>query len=295
MLNPTSLTASTPSPLNALPRARSAERLMWITPGRVFYAGLLGAPGPRTQGALAVYVALDAPLRIRLHGGAWQQADVAVVPPYVPYEVATEARHVLNLLIEPETVDLTAMPAVLQSCGAVHAPEWAARVRRCHADLVAQARAVDLQPCDFDTLFWGQTLPPRVLDARIARALHLLQDQPSSPVTAQACAAQAHLSFSRFLHLFKQEVGAPFRSVRTWKRARSVLHHVNSAQPLVHVALDIGYPDSTHFSHSIRQTFGLKPRDIFAGSRKLRIIGGPRTTPTPTPSPTPAPGRWLAA
>ena len=40
----------------------------------------------------------------------------------------------------------------------------------------------------------------------------------------------------------------------------------------MHVALDIGYPDSTHFSHSIRQTFGLKPRDIFAGSRKLRII-----------------------
>ena len=64
----------------------------------MFYAGLLGAPGPRTQGALAVYVALDAPLRIRLHGGAWQQADVAVVPPYVPDEVATEARHVLNLL-----------------------------------------------------------------------------------------------------------------------------------------------------------------------------------------------------
>lgn len=285
MSKPLSLTASTPSSLMAPPTARSAQRLMWITPGRVFYAGLLGAPGLRTQGALAVYVALDAPLRIRIHGGAWQHADVAVVPPYVSYEVATEARHVLNLLIEPETVDLSALPAVLQGCGAVHAPQWAARVRRCHADLVAQARAVDLQPSDFDTLFWGQALPPRVLDARIARALAWLQDQPSSPITAQACAAQAQLSFSRFLHLFKQEVGAPFRSVRTWKRARSVLHHVNREQPLVHVALDTGYPDSTHFSHSIRQTFGLKPRDIFAGSRKLRIIGAP----------TPTSDRWLAA
>jgi AraC-like DNA-binding protein len=37
------------------------------------------------------------------------------------------------------------------------------------------------------------------------------------------------------------------------------------------VALDTGYPDSTHFSHSIRHTYGLKPKDIFAGSRRLRI------------------------
>ena len=263
--------------------SRSDERLMWITASRVFYAGLLGAPSPRTQGALAVYVALDAPLRIRIEGGEWQSCEVAVVQPYVPYEVATEARHVLNLLIEPETVDIAALPTLLQACGAVQAPEWAARVRRCHAELVAQGRAVDLYPQDFDTLFWGQNLTPRVLDPRIARALARIQDHPSMPVTAQECAAQAHLSFSRFLHVFKQEVGAPFRSVRTWKRARSVLHHVNREQSLVHVALDIGYPDSTHFSHSIRQTFGLKPRDIFAGSRKLRIIGAPPPT------------RWLAA
>ena len=265
----------------APPVTRRAARLMWLTPERVFYAGLLGAPGARTQGALAVYVALDAPLRIRIQGGEWRTTEVAVVQPCVPHEVATEARHVLNLLIEPETVDTAALPALLHHCGAVHAPEWAARVRCVHADLAAQGHAQDLQPSDFDPLFWGQTLPPRTLDARIARALARLQAPLSSPVTAQACAAEAQLSFSRFLHLFKQEVGAPFRSVRTWKRARSLLHHVNRVQPLVDVALDMGYPDSTHFSHTIRQTYGLKPRDIFAGSRKLRIIGAPPCAPTP--------------
>jgi len=264
-----------------VPRATSsAERLMWITPSRVFYAGLLGAPSPRTQGALGVYVALDAPLRIRIDGGEWQTCEVAVVPPYVPYEVATEARHVLNLLIEPETVDIAALPALLQNCGAVQAPDWAARVRRCHAELVAQGREVNLQAADFDPWFWGQTLAPRELDARIARALARMQEALGSSVTAQACAVGARLSFSRFLHVFKQEVGAPFRSVRTWKRARSLLHHVHRAHPLVDLALDMGYPDSTHFSHSIRQTFGLKPRDIFAGSRKLHIIGAPALAPS---------------
>ena len=81
------------------------------------------------------------------------------------------------------------------------------------------------------------------------------------------------LSFSRFLHLFKQEIGVPFRSFRTWKRARSLLHYINRDSNLAHAALDTGYPDSTHFSHSIRQVYGLKPKDIFAGSRRLEIHG----------------------
>ena len=78
---------------------------------------------------------------------------------------------------------------------------------------------------------------------------------------------------SRFLHLFKAEVGVPFRSFRTWQRARSVLHFVTQTANLATIALDVGYPDSTHFSHSIRQVFGLTPKSIFEGCRKLELYG----------------------
>ena len=251
---------------------RSSHRLMWITPDRVFYAGLLGAPAMHTKGALLIYVAVEAPLRIRIDGGDWQTTEVAVVPPYVPYQIASDGRHVLDILVEPETVDMDRLPDFLRARGAVDAPEFAARVRRSHAQMVLAGRALDLQPGDFDRMFFGQTLATRTLDSRIASVLEKIKRNPTEQATAEACAANVKLSFSRFLHLFKQEVGAPFRTFRTWKRARSLLHHVNSDSNLVYVALDIGYPDSTHFSHSIRQLYGLKPKDIFAGSRKLRII-----------------------
>jgi len=79
------------------------------------------------------------------------------------------------------------------------------------------------------------------------------------------------LSFSRFLHLFKQETGLTFRAFRAWKRARSLLRHVHQSTTLTDIALDTGYPDSTHFSHSIRQVYGLRPSDILAGSRRLAV------------------------
>ena len=91
------------------------------------------------------------------------------------------------------------------------------------------------------------------------------------PVTAASCAAEAGPFASRFLHLFKQETGISFRSFRAWKRARHLLHFANQDLNLAHLAQDIGYPDSTHFSHSIRRFYGLKPRAIFSGSRDLAI------------------------
>lgn len=268
------------------------NRVMWLNNERVFYAGLLGAVSQRTLGGWLVYVSLGAPIRIAmaapgdpasLADAAWQSTDLAVLPPYTPHRVACEQRLICSLTIEPETVDEAALPAFMRQRNGVQPVDAAAaqrvvqRVRAAHAWLRQQGPQTFLQPplqtASFDLLCWGQPLPQRRIDARIEQVLEAMRNNPSQSTTAQQCAADVGLSFSRFLHLFKAEVGTPFRSLRTWKRARSLLHHVKRETNLVHVALDAGYPDSTHFSHSVRQVYGLKPRDLFAGSRQLRVLG----------------------
>ena len=124
---------------------------------------------------------------------------------------------------------------------------------------------------EFDTMCFGDALPQRVLDPRVVRAIGRIGQFSGEPVTAAGCAAEAGLSPSRFLHLFKEETGISLRSFRAWKRARHLLHFANQDINLAHLAQDIGYPDSTHFSHSIRRFYGLKPRAIFSGSRDLAI------------------------
>ena len=255
-------------------RCTSADRIMWITSDRVFYAGLLGAPKMHTKGAIVLYVALEGPVRVRLEGGEWQTTEVAVVQPYVTHQVVVEeGRHIIAMYVEPETVDLQRMPALLRGTGgAVDAPGFAVHVRRCHARMVVAGRELDLRTEDFDRMIFGESLAPRRIDPRITTVLDHIKRDPAFKAVAAECAARVHLSFSRFLHLFKDEVGAPFRSFRAWKRARSLLQYVHSDSNLTYVALDVGYPDSTHFSHSIRQSYGLKPKDIIAGSRKLRLF-----------------------
>lgn len=253
----------------------SAERVMWICPDRVFYAGLLGTPSTRFYGALMAYVALDGPVRISIDGGEWASGHVAIVQPYIRHRVTCDMRHIVVVMIEPESVDMNKLPDwVRLNQGVIQAEELRERVLRAHQALVRSGQQVNAPPLDFDELIFGGRLPARSMDPRIAQVLERIRSDPSGPALAQDCAEQVHLSFSRFLHLFKSEVGAPFRSFRTWKRARSLLHYVmDQRSTLTDVALGAGYPDSTHFSHSIRQIYGLKPKDIFAGSRKLRVIG----------------------
>ena len=275
-------------PGQTLPMADKRNRVMWLNNDRVFYAGLLGEVSVRTMGGWLVYASLGAPIRIALGAAAapgtddaacWHSTDLAVVPPYQPHSVACDARLICSVTIEPETVELAALPAFMRlHVGAVPAGDAEAaavlqRLRAAHTWLREQGGGTDWSTADFDERCFGHPLAPRRIDARIHRVLEEIRNDPSRSTTAQDCAAAAGLSFSRFLHLFKDEAGTPFRSLRTWKRARSLLHHVTRGANLVHVALDTGYPDSTHFSHSIRHVYGLKPRDLFAGSRALTVLG----------------------
>lgn len=253
--------------------AEQRERMMLITCGRVAYVGLLGRPQVREFGALTVYVSLSAPFQIQVGECAWESAEMYVVAPDTPHRITTSDRTIGLLLVEMETVAAATLPAWLQpSREARQCLPGLTLVRDAFRRLCNKQVHVATIQEDFDCYFFGQALAPRKLDARMAAVVDRIRHDPCGLIGAEECAKLVDLSFSRFLHLFKEEVGTTFRSFRAWKRARSFLWHVNTASSLTDVALDIGYPDSSHFSHTVRKYWGLTPKDILAGSRRLAVI-----------------------
>jgi AraC-like DNA-binding protein len=247
---------------------------MWITPGRVLYAGLLGRPSVRRIGGTSVYIAQQAPIRVSIDGEDWLESDLLVVPPYVPHRIVSEARFVTDLIVEPETVDHASLPGFMRDqSGSVHAPEFVQKVRRTLERLRARGEPLPLQDAAFDREFFGKVLPRSSLDRRIEQVIADIANNPAGITSGADYAARANVSFSRFVHLFREEAGAPLRSFRSWKRARSILTYVTQNANLADIAQQTGYPDSSHFSHSIRQVFGLTPKDVFAGSRRLQLHG----------------------
>ena len=249
---------------------RESGRLMLISPERVFYAGLLGRPRKRTSGGYNIYAAMGGQLKIT-EGKSVMTGEVAFVSPYSTHSVESDRPSIICLVIEPETVEPAAMAALSARISGLEAPDFARRIRDGYEALRLGERHGGFTTADFDQLCFGENLPDRNIDCRIRRSAAKLDDFSGAKMTAADCAAAVSLSPSRFLHLFKEQTGVSFRAFRAWKRARHLLHFANQDLNLAHLAQDIGYPDSTHFSHSIRRFYGLQPRAIFEGSRDLAI------------------------
>lgn len=254
---------------------RQSGHLMFISPQRVFYAGLLGRPQGRTSGGFQVYCAVEGTFTMTRDGRPDAPSAIAVVQPYVPHTVESSHPTVINIVIEPETVRCGDFDALAERLAGEAGEAIQQRIRTLYADMRdGLVRTSDLTTAEFDQRVFGARLAPRRLDPRVAATVARLVENPERVMTAEDCAREAGLSQSRFLHLFKDETGVSFRAYRAWKRARHLLHFVNEDLNFAHLAQDIGYPDSTHFSHSIRRFYGLKPRAIFTGSRDLAIYRG---------------------
>ena len=254
--------------------SRDAGRFMLVGPERVFYAGLLGRPKKRTLGALIVFAGMEGRLRLSVAGEPDRLVEAAVMPPYREHSIEPEHPSVVGVLVEPESVDPAALARLTAALGAMDEAALAAMLREACARLRAERPRHGMTSADFDATVFGAPLQRRALDPRIALVLTALGERPGEALTAADCAGLVNLSVSRFLHLFKQETGIAFRACRAWKRARHLLNFANETINMAHLALDIGYPDSTHFSHSIRRFYGLQPRAIFSGSRELEIFRG---------------------
>jgi AraC-like DNA-binding protein len=248
----------------------SSGHLMLITPERVFYAGLLGRPRERCPGALHVYVSIEGGLRLTTGDGSEACGELFAVRPNVRHTIASDFRSAICIVIEPESVAGGTFDALVRLLSGPEAPRVASRIRAAY-DQLRECHRDGISSAELDMMCFGEALPPRALDPRVERSIAQIDSFSGEPVTAASCALAAGLSCSRFLHLFKQETGISFRAFRAWKRARHLLHFANQNINLAHLAQDIGYPDSTHFSHSIRRFYGLKPRAIFSGSRDLAI------------------------
>lgn len=256
---------------------------MLVLDDRVFYCGLIGRRmKTRRLGALSLYMAPAGLCRIQDPDGTWHTSDLAVVPRDQAHRVATDSGFVIGILIEPERVcpdDLEVLMA--QARDPARRPELIARLRAAADRLHATAPDGDISAAEFDRIALGRPLASRTLDPRIDTVLDELKlDGLEKQILASDLAESVGLSSSRFLHLFKEQTGVSFRKFRVWRRARTFLMHANHDNSLTDVALSLGYPDSSHFSHSIRKTYGLKPRSIRVGSQNLRVASSPSMAAT---------------
>lgn len=98
------------------------------------------------------------------------------------------------------------------------------------------------------------------VDARVEQVMEFVKQNihyqrfSFSEISRDVC-----LSESRLLHLFKQEVGIPFRKYVLWTRLKKAVIEIQNGQSITQAAFMAGFSDAPHFSNIYYKMFGLKP------------------------------------
>lgn len=109
-----------------------------------------------------------------------------------------------------------------------------------------------------------------VTDPRIATLLkeldHCLEGRCLKPSNWRASdvANKLALSESRFLHLFSQQLGIPWRPYLLWCRMMCAVRSILNGEPATDAAHMAGFSDSAHLSRTFRKTFGMTIRQANA-------------------------------
>ncbi|MEO7402631.1 MAG: AraC family transcriptional regulator, partial [Burkholderiales bacterium] len=97
------------------------------------------------------------------------------------------------------------------------------------------------------------------VDPRITRAIAFVRARLSSSVSLAEAARVAHLSPSRFRHLFVAQTGISFRAYLLWARVESAVGAAMGGLSWTEAAQNCGFADSAHLTRTCRRMFGIAP------------------------------------
>jgi AraC-like DNA-binding protein len=118
----------------------------------------------------------------------------------------------------------------------------------------------------------GPALLEQTTDPRIQLVLELIRALPVKKIALTELAGAVYLSESRLLHLFREQVGMPFRRYLLWKRLIQALQHILDGMPLTQAAYEAEFADSAHFSRTFKRMFGFTLSFAFKNSQFIQVI-----------------------
>lgn len=247
-------------------RARSNSLTLGVN--RALYQGDMPATGWHCHAAPVLLMGLSGRFAVHLPQGVVQTCHSALINTGVEHVFDPCGEQVAVMYLEPDSAEARSLRPQFAAQGGVMFDVCVPVQARSPMD--AYLRNFDLQ-----ALLRLDCPAVAPIDARVARSLLALRSPVGlgdAVLGRDAAAAVAHLSASRFNHLFSAEMGVSFRSYRVWSQVRGALGALSTDSRLTQAALEGGFVDSSHFSRMFRQTFGMTPSSVLKPLRRVTRV-----------------------
>ncbi|HEX6705585.1 MAG TPA: AraC family transcriptional regulator [Albitalea sp.] len=239
--------------------------LLW-SGGSIWIGRDAGRVETHAHHAIQVALSLDAGFLMSEGRGEWREHRGAIVMPHRSHRFDGCGSRMAMLFVEPETAQGRAL---CERYGSADITDLAhdtaqALVRPLSAAYAANAPNETLVALGQQAVaaLVGQIPAAGSVDPRISHAIAWMRARLESPVSLNEAAAIAHLSPSRFRHLFVAQTGVSFRAYLLWARVERAVATAMEGQSWTVAAQDAGFADSAHLSRTCRRMFGIAPATL---------------------------------
>jgi AraC family transcriptional regulator len=218
--------------------------------------------------AMQVVFAVDGAVAIAGADGEWKSGGGMIVRPDVVHSYSARGAYGAMLFVDPESAeglwlrsslasDITVVPdARLEPCvrelrtfieRPMESMEVGALIRHC-------VRALCAGPA-----------PVRKLDERVTLVLRAIRASRDLHISLDSAASMVFLSPSRFAHLFKAQVGLPFRRYMLWRKLTRAMLAIGREKSITEAAYGSDFSDGAHLTRTFQQMVGLAPSVLMKG------------------------------
>jgi AraC-like DNA-binding protein len=256
--------------------------LLYLWDKRTLYIGPLFEPLDLSQGAATLLVSLDKPVSFHIEGKGEGEGESIyctslLLPAGMSVTVNTYDAIVANCNLDPLGADFSGLASLMQKKNGKifydlkQYVDFKQVYQNFYTQQIEVEKANELLKDLLENKF-SQFYPKHMIDNRVEKLVAEIKKTSEENISVEDLSRLVNLSVPRLVQLFKKQTGVPIRRYRLWHRLFVTAKQMAMGGNLTEAAMDAGFADSAHFSHTFKSMFGMTLTAILLQPNGLNIM-----------------------
>ncbi|PJZ69624.1 AraC family transcriptional regulator [Leptospira perolatii] len=237
--------------------------VLYYFEGRILFASRGLSAESHSHYAVSILISVGSPFHITDLEGKQTPFQTAVVCPNYHHSLDAEQSDIIVLQIDPDSEDYAPIEERFGKTGIHKIPENDLKEleKKCKELLLGNyncSSALDLF-LEILSAVGNKTQTKVSIDPRILSATDRMKKALPEALTVPVLAKEFGFSETRFMHLFKEQLGLPVRKYQLWLRLHSAAKLLKDGVTLTDAAHAAGFADQAHLSRTFKKMFGVQP------------------------------------
>ncbi|EQA45137.1 DNA-binding helix-turn-helix protein [Leptospira broomii serovar Hurstbridge str. 5399] len=243
--------------------------------GRILFANRGLVAEAHSHYAVSILISISLPFFIQTESGERKSYQAVVLAPNFHHTLLAQESDIVVVQLDPHSTDYAPIAARFGKSG-IH--------EILHSDLnhltddcrkllegkLDCSRAKSLFEDILSAV--GAEKPMKVsLDPRILSATKRMKASLPGSVSVPELAKESGFSETRFMHLFKEQLGLPVRQYQLWLRLQEAAYLLKEGGNLTEAAHAAGFADQAHLSRTFKKMFGVQPSRFLGSNSSVKV------------------------